>query len=104
MPFIYSTRFAGGSIASGANTNVYTVPSGMVAIIREIDLGAQNAPANSVAVNITGVGEVFSVDTITQYRTAQWKGRCVVNAGEDISVDAIGGAWSYLISGYLLTI
>ena len=99
---LYSTQFAKGSQASGTTSNIYTVPVGFVAVIRDICAGAQNAPANSVAFNITGVAEIWSVDTITQYRTAHFEGRVVLNAGEVINCDAIGGTWTYIVSGYLL--
>jgi hypothetical protein len=104
MAAIYSTQLAAGSQASGTTSVVYTVPAGFVAVIRDIVFGAQSPPANSVASNIAGVAEIYSVDTVTQYRTAHSEMRVVVNAGQSINVDAIAGTWSYIISGYLLTI
>lgn len=102
MAGIYSTQFAAGSQASGTTTVVYTVPAGKVAVVRDIVVGAQNAPANSVAINYAGVAEIWEVGTIAQYSTAHFEGRVVLNAGQTINVDAIAGTWTYIISGYLL--
>lgn len=104
MTALYSTQFAAGTEAGGSTTVVYTVPTGYVAVVRDIEVGAQSPPANSVAINYAGVAEIYSVDTITQYRTAQWRGRVVLNAGDTINVDAIAGTWTYIISGYLLSV
>lgn len=104
MTVVYSTKFAAGAQASGSTSVVYTVPAGYVAVVRDIEVGAQNAPANSVAINLAGVAEIYQAGGIAQYSTAQWKGRVVLNAGDQINVDAIAGTWTYIISGYLLTI
>lgn len=102
MAGIYSTQFAAGSQASGTTTVVYTVPAGKVAVVRDIVVGAQDTPANSVAVNYYGVAEIYQAGAIAQYSTAHFEGRVVLNAGDSIDVDAISGTWTYVISGYLL--
>jgi len=102
MPTIYSTKFYAGTQAAGAQVSVYTVPTGKVAVIRSIEFGAQSAPANSAAVNLFGVAEIASIETVNQYRTVHWDGRTVLDAGDVIAVQAIAGTWSFIISGYLL--
>lgn len=103
MAAIYSVQIAAGTQATGTSSAVYTVPSGSVLVIRDICVGAQSAPANSVAINLSGLAEVVAFETVTQYQTAHWEGRAVAEAGQVVSVDAIAGTWTYLISGYLLS-
>lgn len=104
MTTIYSTQFAAGAQAAGTASAVYTVPAGMVAVIRSIELGPQNAPASLCAINNLGVAEIFAAEGGPQYVTIHADMRCVLTAGDVIQVDALAGAWSYIISGYLLTI
>lgn len=102
MPTIYSVKFYAGNQAAGAQVSVYTVPTAKVAVIRSIEVGAQSPPANSCAVNLYGVAEIYSTEAINQYRTAHWDGRTVLEAGDVIAVQAILGTWTFIISGYLL--
>lgn len=102
MAAIYSTQLAAGTQAAGTTTVVYTVPAGATVVVRDISVGAQSAPANFVAINVAGVAEIAAFDAITQYLTAHWEGRVVLNAGQEINVDAITGTWTYIISGYVL--
>lgn len=102
MASIYSAQLAAGSQAAGTSSAVYTVPAGAVVVIRDICVGAQSAPANAVAINLSGLAEVAAFDAITQYQTGHWEGRAVAEAGQVISVDAITGTWTYIISGYVL--
>ena len=100
---IYSTRLAAGTIAAGVTTSVFTAPAGFVTVIRDFTCGAQSVPPNSIAFNLHGVAELFSPENVNQFRTAHLEGRWVLNAGDILDVDAITGAWSFCVTGYLLT-
>jgi hypothetical protein len=102
MASVYSTRLAAGTITAGTTDHVYTVPSGVTVVVRDFTCGAQSAPANSIAFNLSGVAELFSPENVNQFRTAHEEGRWVLNPGDVIDVDAIAGNWSYCISGYVL--
>lgn len=99
---IYSVRLAAGSQAAGTSSIVFTAPAGKVTVVRDIRLGPQSAVPGIAAVNLTGVAELFCAQGTTQYVTAGSELRAVLNPGDTLTMDAISGTWSYLISGYEL--
>lgn len=103
---VYSTRFIGFESAVNA-TDSYTVPSGFVAVIRDITAFLASSAVtlaqvfieepNCVLLDATGSGLTPTI--------AQWTGRTVCNEGEHIEavIDA-AAACSIAVSGYLLSL
>jgi hypothetical protein len=98
---VYSHRF----MAWAAQTfpTPYVVPSGYVAVVRDIDIwsGGGAIIQWTVAINTIArfVGGAFTVTSVQQ--VAQWRGRQILNAGEELTFAATG-ALDGAISGYLL--
>ena len=102
MPFVYSTKLAAGSINAGSNANVYTVPVGVVTVIRSIQVADLLALAGILLVTQGGIWIASFFGSAVQYTSYYWEGRAVLDAGDVINVDAISSNWTYRISGYEL--
>jgi len=100
---IYSTKLAEGLQAAGSNSDVYTVPSGYVAVIRSIQLYVVSAGAATAIVAHKSVSFIACVNTTAAFQGEDFEMRAVLDAGDIINVTASGVEFSYLISGYLLT-
>jgi len=109
---VYSTQFILGQVTSVATTLSYTVPAGMVAVVRTVTaVKAVAATAANVLAFIDpagpGAGIVFwygSMPSTSVIQGVQFEGRVTANAGDVISVQHSTGASSFMtVSGYLLT-
>jgi hypothetical protein len=101
---LYSTRFIGGTVAEGTDA-AFTVPAGFVAVVRDVVVtNAASSPGQiSWGISTTaGFIVAYNFTELGSGASAQWTGRQVANAGEDLfifaGVEAIIG-----MSGYLLT-
>lgn len=105
MSAIYSTRFILGSVGAVGRLS-YTVPSGLVAIVTTCDLvidsGSGGAGDMVVVVNTTNFIYVAGPTTNGAPSHAQWSGRMVLSAGDELQL-GFDGAGSGQASGYLLT-
>lgn len=100
---VYSTRFYAGEPPAGANTTLYTVPSGYLIIVRCIDaVGAIPGTAGQCQILIGGKGFIFSGNYTTTVQYLHWEGRQVLYAGETLNANLVSVASYLVISGYLL--
>jgi hypothetical protein len=97
----YSTRFLAWS--SSSLVPPYTVPTGYLAIVRDIDVNSPGGDIINWAVSISGIakfaGGQFTVAALSQFQ--QWRGRVVVPAGELI-IAGSDGLTDGVVCGYLL--
>jgi hypothetical protein len=104
---VYSKRLVQQEALSGTvNT---TVPPGVLWIVRDIDyLVITIAGSVQVVVGITAPGPVQSaIDyfVTSSIEARQWRGRQVLNAGDELSVAVTGsGSSDVTISGYELSL
>jgi hypothetical protein len=100
---VYSTRFL--AWAADESPPPYEVPTGYVAIVRDIDIYSGGGAMINWQVAVNGIAKFaagqFTILALAQ--TAQWRGRQVVRAGEFLVVSA-DGAIDGMVSGYLLTL
>lgn len=103
---VYSTRFLAFSTTS-TEEETYTVPSGFVAVLRDVDVYHQGGAADGWSVQL--------VDPLCYLMTggdtgsaglAQWSGRQIFNAGEQLqgTLYSAGDLASMMASGYLLAL
>jgi len=101
MAYVYSTRFLGW--ASSEAVEPYVVPSGYLIIVRDIDVYSGGGAMINWQVYVNAFAKFaagqFTIESVAQ--TAQWRGRQVLYAGEEL-VFASDGPTDGLISGYLL--
>lgn len=99
---VYSTRFLGW--AASSTPPAYEVPTGYVAVVRDVDVYSGGGAMINWKLSINEVATFaagqFTIEALAQ--VAQWRGRQVLNAGE-VLVFAADGATDGVISGYLLT-
>lgn len=108
MTQVYSTRFYGGQIVAAGETVLYTVPSGSVAVVRDISL-TNVTPTDTGQVVIyaligAGNADIYRTPLIPTHGFQQWQGRQVVQEGESINLYAIDTTLRAMISGYLLAL
>jgi hypothetical protein len=104
---VYSTRFI--AVQGLVGNSDYTVPDGMLAVIRSIDMwqaGGVAAPRSYVGI-YDGVAYVTiqalwgdPLDTVEEH----WSGRQVAYPGEIIRAQATSESPDIMVSGYLLTL
>lgn len=108
----YSRRFIIGTVSASVNTLSYTVPAGMVAVIRTVTATKTTAAtASNVLAFIDpagpGAGIVFwygAMPSTAVIQSVQFEGRVVAEAGDVISVQrSISGDTMVTVTGYLLT-
>lgn len=103
MPNVYSDRFLEELGLNGTAT--YTVPAGLVAIVRDIDAYAAGPLSSNAHLRFTGyLGETlwFFVVSAQQQASGQWRGRQVFRSGEGFGI-VTDSAFDVRVSGYLLT-
>lgn len=97
----YSTRFLAWS-ASELPTP-YEVPAGYVVVVRDLDVTSGGGSIINWALSINGVAKfavgAFTVESIQQQ--ASWRGRVIVNAGEQLVFES-DGSTDGVVNGYLL--
>lgn len=102
---VYSTPFFHVRGLSGAVT--YTVPSGLVAVVRDIDIySANGSPGNTVfrlEDGSSGATVVFLDYGFSGSGMLMWRGRQVWNAGQSFVITQLGDLIDVNVSGYLLT-
>lgn len=98
----YSTRFLAWS--SSELVPVYTVPTGYLIVVRDLDVwsggGAMINWQLQVVEGAKFAAGQFTVESIAQ--TAQWRGRQILYAGEELLFQS-DGPTDGMCSGYLLT-
>jgi hypothetical protein len=111
---LYSTRFDLHTSTGEGEFLGYTVPSGMVIVLRDITIsapfliGAVDAAVSLFVPGGPGDGYQFLHWTSVLTEGSEpyhWTGRQVLNAGEqELLLDNNGGLYTWSISGYLLSI
>lgn len=103
MSNVYSTRFMGW--AASEIPPLFEVPTNYVAIVRDIDVLSHGGAMINWVVSVNAIADFaagqFTIEALNQ--TAQWRGRQVLNAGEQLVFES-DGPTDGLISGYLLTL
>lgn len=98
---LYSSRLLAWS--TDESPAPFTVPTGYVAVVRDIDVWSGGGELTNVQVAVNAVAKFwaaqFTIESIAQ--VAQWRGRQVLLEGEDLVFSA-DGPTDGLISGYLL--
>ena len=100
---VYSTRFIAGFAPSVAGS--YTVPAGFVAIVRDIDAWHEAGGSGSdyLYASVVSLGGAFFYETFAASQWISWRGRQVINPGEELVVQGNSTVnQSVMVSGYLL--
>lgn len=107
MSTIYSTRFYGGQIVAAGETDLYTVPAGKVAVVRDISVSnVTTTDAGQLLIYVlldAGNADLFRVASVPSHGFVQWQGRQVLNAGETLALYETNTTIRAMVSGYLLS-
>jgi hypothetical protein len=102
----YSTRFFAEAISAEVNP-AYTVPSGFVAVLRDLELYNETGDTDTLNCELTIPGPLnvimYSAAEVPTYQSVQWRGRVVLNAGDVLWFYAGHYPWQVVASGYLLS-
>jgi hypothetical protein len=103
---IYSTQLCAGT-STVTSTVYYTVPVGTTVIVRDIEVFNGTAGSDSLNVDrgVSGVNQqiIYRAVNLSAAGWAQWKGRAVLNAGEQLMIASGVAGWTFLVSGYVLS-
>lgn len=100
---VYSTRFIAALGLSPFSGATYTVPSGKVAIVRDIDVSNVSGAASRPFLYYSAAGYVVTYLPIDAPPSASsWRGRQVFEASEVFGVYAQAATINAFVSGYLL--
>jgi hypothetical protein len=99
---VYSTRFIGQNVSPGSPA-LYDVPTGYVAVIRDITLVPQASGLTAAQGIISGIAVFYEVTSGTVAVGQYWTGRVVLTPGETLEFNVAGAACNVTVSGYLLT-
>lgn len=99
---IYSRQLSLGHQNTSGTQNIYTVPAGITAVVRDIQMMATTPGTPSDCFLYMGGEPVWYSGLVTGYANVHEECRIVLNAGEVIQIDVHAGTWSFLLSGYEL--
>jgi len=101
---LYSVLFAQIASLVGASLDLYTVPAGNVAVVRDISARNTNTTSDTLFVLDTLLPVTFATFApASTTLVGQWQGREVFPAGHTLALASTGGIWQVRVSGYLLT-
>lgn len=81
----------------------YTVPTGNVAVVRDISVVPLASGLTNAELAINGVTRVWEVTAGTSNNSLHEECRAVLNAGEELLFQCTGAGCEVCISGYLLS-
>lgn len=101
----YSTQLAAQTLPANVFTSLYTVPTGDVVVIRDVEVfvGVTTSIFN---LQVGSPGSTFIVWYLSSPAASswhQWQGRTVVPAGQQIWAYSAAASLQVVVSGYLLT-
>jgi hypothetical protein len=103
----YSTQLWVVNNDLSAAPTVYTVPTGYVAVMRDVSITNQTGSAAVIQIgaNVPGPLTVLVTqwDSVNDGDTVEWQGRAVFNPGDQIFVGVYSGYALTIGSGYLLS-
>lgn len=103
MAGVYSSLLARGAQVGGTFSTVYTAPSGVTVVVRDVILAQANAGTATIVVSAGGFFLVSIESVDVQYQTYHFDMRAVLAPGDDIVVDAVAVDWTFWLSGYVLS-
>jgi hypothetical protein len=108
MAGIYSSLFVHAKVTTSGDELLYTVPDGMVAIVRDVNLEAGLAASGYVTVYARNGSVVdaalLTVGNATSLGFYHWVGHQVLNAGDAIRFYCDSPPFTMRVSGYLLAV
>lgn len=100
---IYSAQLAIGTVSGPGNFDVYTAPSGMVVVVRDMSLMCDDTGSDQCLVRVVGKATVWSATSAGQYDVAFASRRLVLEPGDVIQLGVGAGSWEYSFSGYIFS-
>ena len=105
---VYSLRiFAHASLVSSGGKVGPVVPTGMIYILRDVDLWESTGGSAAMVIwsGALGVlGQFVSPPSSAPSRNIQWSGRQVYEEGEQVGFQVQSGTWAITASGYQLSL
>jgi hypothetical protein len=99
---VYTVKFCDVQLSAGGN--VYTVPSGKVAVLRYVSASFPSAGAFGFLRSSTGIVNAVHLIGGTSLFYQEWQGRAVFNALEIINFTASAYPAGVFACGYLLNL
>lgn len=101
---VYSAQLAYGLNTTGGANTVYTCPAGYTAVLLDMELLTPGTGSTSThLIRVNGSGYWYYMNATAQLQHAQWSGRLVLNADDEIQIQSTTQELYYFLSGWLLT-
>lgn len=98
----YSIRIGAGECTAGGTITLATVPANTIYIVRCIDMvAAAPGTAGAPQVRVQGLAFLFSGNFTTTVQYLGWRGRQVLNPGDQLVGSCTGVACYFIVSGYV---
>lgn len=105
MASVYTQRFGAVAQSAAGTSAIFTPPDSKTYVIVCIDCNTGASATTSTIVYISGA--VGNLDLIRQPMAAgthlQWTGRQVIELGETLNVQSVGGPMVVVVTGYALS-
>ena len=100
---VYSTLFAATSYTTTGNHTVYTVPSGFVAVLKDVTAFEYSGSGRGLLYDVTnGQSWTLWINSSGDYKPFEWQGMQVFPAGSQMGFTLVSGAFQLRYNGYLL--
>jgi hypothetical protein len=103
MAAVYTQRLFLGSVAAASSITIYTAPSGVIVVIRDISFipfGGSTPWEITLGINGTFF---YQEESTTAPAFFHWEGRAVMEAGDEITCNTNSGGLDGQITGYVLS-
>lgn len=102
MGFVYSKRLGSAGIAGAGSALVYTVPTGVTAVVRSCSFTCVSGSADAANLIDSGSYEIAGAEVGTLFVPTVVQLRAVMEPGDTLRLEATGGTWHVTVSGYEL--
>lgn len=102
MALVYSKRLGQYSQVGAGGAVIYTVPAGVVAVVRSASFTTIAGTSQAANLIVGGAYEIAGIESSVFYVPVVVNLRAVMVAGETLTFEVTGGTFHVMVSGYEL--
>lgn len=102
MASIYTKKFGSHTQSGAGSATLYTAPSGVTSVVRDISIVLQGAIGSQCLVSVVGGQAITSFNPTVVFADHHWDGRAVLEVGDVLEFQCNGSSWDVSVTGYEL--